>query len=67
MVAALGSVEPAQRSIVWAAQSRRRSIKTTADQALIRGLVTAFRVCVLGLFRCLEGGRRTGGMCQGAT
>src|SRR5512134_1942680 len=34
------------------------ALETTVDQALIRGLGTAFRVFVSGLFRCLEGGRR---------
>jgi hypothetical protein len=34
------------------------ALETTVDQALIRGLNTAFRVFVSGLIRCLEGGRR---------
>ena len=41
-----------------AAQGRRWSAETTVDQALIRGLGTAFRVFVSGLVLCLEGGRR---------
>jgi hypothetical protein len=32
--------------------------ETTVDQALIRGLGTAFRVFVSGAFLGLEGGRR---------
>lgn len=34
------------------------ALETTVDQALIRGLDTAFRVFVWGLIRCLEGGHR---------
>ena len=34
------------------------ALETTVDQALIRGLGTAFRVCVSGLSSCLESGRR---------
>src|SRR5512144_98328 len=34
------------------------ALETTVDQALIRGLDTAFRVFVSGLFRCLKGGHR---------
>src|SRR5574341_705215 len=34
------------------------ALETTVDQALIRGLDTAFRVFVSGLIRCLEGGGR---------
>src|SRR5260370_41659529 len=34
------------------------SAETMVDQALIRGLGTAFRVFVSGLVLCLEGGRR---------
>src|SRR3981189_2956979 len=41
-----------------AAQGRGWSAETTVDQALIRGLGTAFRVFVSGLVLCLEGGRR---------
>src|SRR6516165_5236883 len=41
-----------------AAQSRGRSAETTVDQALIRGLATAFRVCVSGLAAFLKSGRR---------
>src|SRR5438477_5902369 len=41
-----------------AAQGRGWSAETTVDQALIRGLGTAFRVFVSGLVFCLEGGRR---------
>jgi hypothetical protein len=41
-----------------AAQSRGWSAETTVDQALIRGLGTAFRGCVSGLSSVLESGRR---------
>ena len=41
-----------------AAQSRGWSAETTVDQALIRGLGTAFRGCVSGLSLVLESGRR---------
>ena len=41
-----------------AVQGRRWSAETTVDQALIRGLGTAFRVCVSGLSTFLESGRR---------
>lgn len=34
------------------------ALETTVDQALIRGLGTAFRGCVSGLSSCLESGRR---------
>jgi hypothetical protein len=41
-----------------AAQGGDGALETTVDQALIRGLGTAFRVCVSGLSSFLESGRR---------
>jgi hypothetical protein len=46
--------------LLWglAAQGRDGALRRSVDQALIRGLGTAFRVFVSGLVLCLEGGRR---------